>query len=1008
MWGKEIGAPLRAQMGEGRTTKGRGKNLRAQLAWCEETQVQRLARSQTFVPAQGQQLAELEGVLELPITTGRRNVNYSRERIPKVTSGLNQGRYLWLDSIGGSGAVREQAGVKSHTEKHWDLFQAREREAGAGGRGRLTTLAPGGPEQTPRQGEEAEKGPLNDRAKERRPRSGAEAGKEAFRSEKDRAEYISPSTSASVPTTMTIQGLEAKIQTRSEKSAKGYHDNQMNLPSPDLHASGNQQGLEHGFKKTRGGSSGVKSGVGNTGPSEEEQGLGPGYKKTRGGSLGLKSGGESAVPNGEEQGLGPGYKKTRGGSTGLKSGGESAGLSGEEQGLGSGYKKTRGGDSGLKSGVESAGLSGEEQGLGHGLKKTRGGGSSVKSGGESAGLSGEEQGQGHGLKKTRGGGSSVKSGGESAGLSGEEQGLGLGYKKTRGGGSSVKSGGENSGPIGEEQELSPAFWKTKFEGLALRSDMKSPGPHREQQQKPEDHPFPDQQAVDKGELMEKEELSDPDSMGQSGRHSSQEVHDPPIIWVPMQKVEADSEQFEDNTPDQSFQLRSQDEERSPLPTPSSMDGPSSSSTSTLLSPTPIQPKVREKVPKAQLVPSPAVPPIHHSRKKIQPEKKDREDESDEDWKASPLTLVPTSSEKNWKKTELHRNLDRPHSKIRPTELSSAPSLPEGLPKRSDYRGWGPSSSVSPQPEQTRQTRLGVLENLKHDSVPMTASAIERLESSTRPLSSHIYKRDSDSIPVVSTFKDWKDEFLTQKQEEAFREYFKFFCDAGEIDIHSLKNILSIVGISRTSAEMVEALMSADVNCDGHVDFKDFLTVLTDTQRFCRSVEQHTNPSSNGRNPHTLLFEVLSQLIEMLALPENFMEEITNYYQKKMKGMSRYKESPITASRQPHPHKRTFARTSDVSPHEQKVINIVDRIKRQNHSTFLQSPYAIQGANHSLCPRLDRKITRRKQGSHVILEEYKPIDLTTDFRNFFQMGPKGVRDLNPTLRKWLTSMSSRTH
>uniref|UniRef100_A0A5F8GVZ9 Spermatogenesis associated 21 n=1 Tax=Monodelphis domestica TaxID=13616 RepID=A0A5F8GVZ9_MONDO len=965
MWGKEIGAPLRAQMGEGRTTKGRGKNLRAQLAWCEETQVQRLARSQTFVPAQGQQLAELEGVLELPITTGRRNVNYSRERIPKVTSGLNQmvlhilnliseqdkanlkGRYLWLDSIGGSGAVREQAGVKSHTEKHWDLFQAREREAGAGGRGRLTTLAPGGPEQTPRQGEEAEKGPLNDRAKERRPRSGAEAGKEAFRSEKDRAEYISPSTSASVPTTMTIQGLEAKIQTRSEKSAKGYHDNQMNLPSPDLHASGNQQGLEHGFKKTRGGSSGVKSGVGNTGPSEEEQGLGPGYKKTRGGS------------------------------TGLKSGGESAGLSGEEQGLGSGYKKTRGGDSGLKSGVESAGLSGEEQGLGHGLKKTRGGGSSVKSGGESAGLSGEEQG------------------------------LGPGYKKTRGGGSSVKSGGENSGPIGEEQELSPAFWKTKFEGLALRSDMKSPGPHREQQ-KPEDHPFPDQQAVDKGELMEKEELSDPDSMGQSGRHSSQEVHDPPIIWVPMQKVEADSEQFEDNTPDQSFQLRSQDEERSPLPTPSSMDGPSSSSTSTLLSPTPIQPKVREKVPKAQLVPSPAVPPIHHSRKKIQPEKKDREDESDEDWKASPLTLVPTSSEKNWKKTELHRNLDRPHSKIRPTELSSAPSLPEGLPKRSDYRGWGPSSSVSPQPEQTRQTRLGVLENLKHDSVPMTASAIERLESSTRPLSSHIYKRDSDSIPVVSTFKDWKDEFLTQKQEEAFREYFKFFCDAGEIDIHSLKNILSIVGISRTSAEMVEALMSADVNCDGHVDFKDFLTVLTDTQRFCRSVEQHTNPSSNGRNPHTLLFEVLSQLIEMLALPENFMEEITNYYQKKMKGMSRYKESPITASRQPHPHKRTFARTSDVSPHEQKVINIVDRIKRQNHSTFLQSPYAIQGANHSLCPRLDRKITRRKQGSHVILEEYKPIDLTTDFRNFFQMGPKGVRDLNPTLRKWLTSMSSRTH
>uniref|UniRef100_A0A7N4NG14 Spermatosis associated 21 n=1 Tax=Sarcophilus harrisii TaxID=9305 RepID=A0A7N4NG14_SARHA len=917
MGGKEIGEPSRAQMGEGRTTKGRGKNLRARLAWCEM----------------------VLHILSLISEQDRTNL---------------KGRYPWLDSIGVSGTSREQVVAKSQTGKHSDLFQAREQEAGAGGaRGRLTTLAPGGSEQTLGRGEAAEKGPFNDRAKGRRPRSGAGAGKDSFRSEKDRTEYISVSASAS--TTMSVQGCEVKAQPRSEKSAKGCHENQEYLQC-SFSSTDRNKGLGHGLKKTRGGGASLKSGMGSPGPSGEEQGLGHGFKKSRNGNSSVKSGVENS---GEEQVLVHGCKKTRGGSCVVKNGMESIG---EEQGLGHRFKKTKGGSPAVKSAVEKSVPGGEEQGL-SGSKKNKNGGSAVKSGAECASPSGEEQGS----KKTRGGSTTTKSGMESAGPTGEEQGLRPGYKKSRG--SAAKSAMEKSSPSGEEQGL--GYKKTRNGGSAVKSGTESSGPSVEEQLESPDQAFMDQQAEDKAELMEKE-LAGPDHMGQPGTPNSQDSQVPQNIWIPSLKAEEDSEQLEDNTPDQSIHLRSEDDEGSSLlPTPLPMERASSNSSYTQRSPTPLQPEVGEEGPKAQLVQSPAVPPIHRPGKIVPTEKDDREEETDEDWKeeeesfltwqlqawgstswrsavslnlassptqASNSPVVPSNPEKNWKKAELHRNLDRPNSKTR----------------------------------------------------SVAASTIRRMEAAARPVASHIYRKDSDPVPVASNFKEWKDEVLTQKQEEAFRDYFKFFCGPGEIDIHSLKNILSIVGISRTQTEMADVLLSADVNGDGHVDFRDFLSVLTDTHRFCRSVEQNNSPSSNIRNPHTLFFEILSQLVEMLALPETSLEEITNYYQKKMKCMSKYKEHSANSTRQPHPHKRSFSRTSDITPQEQKVLNIVDRIKRQNHSTFLQSPYAPQATTYPLCPRLDKKGSRRRQGSHVVLEEYKPIDLTTDFRTFFQMGTKGGR------------------
>lgn len=96
-----------------------------------------------------------------------------------------------------------------------------------------------------------------------------------------------------------------------------------------------------------------------------------------------------------------------------------------------------------------------------------------------------------------------------------------------------------------------------------------------------------------------------------------------------------------------------------------------------------------------------------------------------------------------------------------------------------------------------------------------------------------------------------------------------------------------------------------------MDFKDFLAVMTDTKRFFCSVGEQGSaqgsqnwkqdleadgvhqrpPKSNGShysmspeqnvlmdmsppNPYTLFFEILSLLVEMLALPEAALEEIT--------------------------------------------------------------------------------------------------------------------------------------
>ncbi|XP_052033888.1 spermatogenesis-associated protein 21 [Apodemus sylvaticus] len=278
------------------------------------------------------------------------------------------------------------------------------------------------------------------------------------------------------------------------------------------------------------------------------------------------------------------------------------------------------------------------------------------------------------------------------------------------------------------------------------------------------------------------------------------------------------------------------------------------------------------------------------------------------------------------------------------------------------------------------------------------------------------RQEQEEHGLFRMYQSWEErteEHLTLKQEEAFRSYFDIFNGPGEVDARSLKNILLLIGFTFTPAQVEEALMSADVNGDGHVDFKDFLAVMTDTKRFFCSVEQNVLMDMSPPNPYTVFFEILSLLVEMLALPEAALEEITNYYQKKLKeGSSKAREMESAMgglrSRKKIPYNPQQVENLEVP--ERRVLRILSRLKQQNYAANLQSPYA-QVPCIPLCPRLDKKAVRRKQASHnhPVLDQCVPTSLGSDLHGlFFQPGQQGSREHSSDSRKWLSSVPARTH
>ncbi|KAJ1065075.1 hypothetical protein K5549_005884 [Capra hircus] len=301
-----------------------------------------------------------------------------------------------------------------------------------------------------------------------------------------------------------------------------------------------------------------------------------------------------------------------------------------------------------------------------------------------------------------------------------------------------------------------------------------------------------------------------------------------------------------------------------------------------------------------------------------------------------------------------------------------PSLPPPLPvTQAPASASAPAWARPPAPAGTPGPTPGPVAVLP---VPASDLAWRRTEllshSGERSLKARQELEERCLLKVCQTWEERAEEHLTMKQEEAFRSYFEIFNGHGEVDAQSLQSILLLVGISLTTAQVEGALRSADIDGDGHVNFKDFLTVMTDTRRFFCSVEQNALMDMAPPNPHTLFFEILSLLVEMLALPEGALEEITSYYQRKLKeGACKAQETESAAvrlrPRKKLPYSPPQADTLEIP--ERRVLRVLSRLKQQNYAANLQSPYA-QVPCIPLCPRLDKKTVRRKQGGHYVLEQ----------------------------------------
>ncbi|XP_074834810.1 EF-hand calcium-binding domain-containing protein 3 [Carettochelys insculpta] len=152
--------------------------------------------------------------------------------------------------------------------------------------------------------------------------------------------------------------------------------------------------------------------------------------------------------------------------------------------------------------------------------------------------------------------------------------------------------------------------------------------------------------------------------------------------------------------------------------------------------------------------------------------------------------------------------------------------------------------------------------------------------------------------------------------QTFHQAYNFFSkDAdGNIDLQGMETTAKKLGVSLTKQEAYEELSCADVDGDGKVNFSDFLTTVSDNKRFIQAVAPEKGSTEDFASIDAtgiLLFEVLSKLVEMSALPRKAMIEIVSYYRKKFLA-STARRALIDAGSLLHPGKRHTVRKSPVS------------------------------------------------------------------------------------------------
>ncbi|XP_046887950.1 EF-hand calcium-binding domain-containing protein 3-like [Hypomesus transpacificus] len=129
-----------------------------------------------------------------------------------------------------------------------------------------------------------------------------------------------------------------------------------------------------------------------------------------------------------------------------------------------------------------------------------------------------------------------------------------------------------------------------------------------------------------------------------------------------------------------------------------------------------------------------------------------------------------------------------------------------------------------------------------------------------------------------------DETLSDAQVEAFRAAFDLFATSsrGIINAEGLSSLLETVDMKLSPSETETCLHRADYDGDGKVGFQDFLSLMTDSQKFatCMKVEPPPDLSQVVVVIDTVFYNALDKMLNAGLIPSIATGEIIRYYHKK--------------------------------------------------------------------------------------------------------------------------------
>ncbi|KAJ8019644.1 Caltractin [Holothuria leucospilota] len=241
---------------------------------------------------------------------------------------------------------------------------------------------------------------------------------------------------------------------------------------------------------------------------------------------------------------------------------------------------------------------------------------------------------------------------------------------------------------------------------------------------------------------------------------------------------------------------------------------------------------------------------------------------------------------------------------------------------------------------------GVQRRVKRHSVAATTHTAPFLAS---PRESRRYSIKPQSNPNVKPKTPDPEPGLTNQQKEAFKEVFDLFDSngGGTIDADELDAALRSVDIHIPKDELIDVMQSIDKDGSGEIDFGEFLTMMTNTEKFLEIfAAKHEDggkrePTSEGRE--TVLFDALTQFMKTSALKQ--MDEIVGYYNTK------YKKAQA-----PHVVMHYAAGARLIGLTEKQLTEHLKKIQMSN-SGNTTNPYAQPLYNVFFTPRKSNKKKR---------------------------------------------------